>query len=99
MKKLSSEVWKHSMSFMIDDNFDNNFLQSIEPLSRFIVANCDRFTSPEQLSSFLSQDGDYSALVKLKAVVSLIGLSEERLKRVVSLVRFRFFNEDFRSES
>lgn len=96
--KISFEEWKNSMSFMIDDTFDNNFLQSIEPLTRFMVANCDQFTSSEQLSSFLSLDEDYSALVKLKAFVSLIGLSEERLKRVVSLVRFRFFNEDFRSE-
>jgi hypothetical protein len=96
--KISFEHWKNSMSFMIDDTFDNNFLQSIEPLTRFIVTNCDQFASPEQLSSFLSLDGDYSALVKLKAFVSLIGLSEERLKRVVSLVRFRYNNEDFRSE-
>jgi hypothetical protein len=28
MQKISFEEWKNSMSFMIDDVFDNNFLQS-----------------------------------------------------------------------
>ncbi len=96
--KISFEVWKNSMSFMIDDDFDNNFLHSIEPLTQFIIANCDQFSDPQKLSIFLSTDEMFSAFEKLKAFVSLIGLSEERLKRVVSLVRFRYNNEDFRSE-
>ncbi len=86
------------MSFMIDDNFDNNFLLSIEPLTQFINTNCNRFSNPEQLSVFLTEDDDFSALEKLKAFVSLIGLSEERLKRVVSLVRYRHNDEEFRTE-
>lgn len=96
--KISFDVWKNSMSFMIDDDFDNNFLHSIEPLTQFIVSNCDQFSNPQKLSVFLSTDEVFPALEKLKAIVSLIGLSEERLKRVVSLVRFRYINEDFRSE-
>ncbi|MBP1618603.1 MAG: hypothetical protein H6Q14_2430 [Bacteroidetes bacterium] len=28
MRKISFEDWKNSMSFMIDDEFDNNFLHS-----------------------------------------------------------------------
>lgn len=32
MNKISFEDWKNSMSFMIDDKFDNNFLHSVEPL-------------------------------------------------------------------
>jgi len=86
------------MSFMIDDEFDNNFLHSIEPLTQFIVNNCNQFSNHQQLSDFLSVDGDFLAIDKLKAFVSLIGLSEERLKRVVSLVRFRYNDEDFRTE-
>ena len=98
MLKISFEDWKNSMSFMIDDNFDNNFLLSIEPLTRFINQNCQLFSNAEPLSSFLTSDSEFKALDKLKAFVSLIGLSEERLKRVVSLVRFRFYQEDFKSE-
>jgi len=98
MNKISFEDWKNSMSFMIDDEFDNNFLHSIEPLTQFIVNNCNQFSNHQQLSEFLSVDGDFLAIDKLKAFVSLIGLSEERLKRVVSLVRFRYNDEDFRTE-
>jgi len=43
MPKISFEDWKNSMSFMIDDDFDNNFLLSIEPLANYINANCDQF--------------------------------------------------------
>lgn len=71
---------------------------SIEPLTCFINKNCSQFSDPLLLSTFLSQDGEFSALEKLKAFVSLIGLSEERLKRVVSLVRYRYNGEDFRTE-
>jgi hypothetical protein len=98
MPKISFEDWKNSMSFMIDDIFDNNFLLSIEPLTGFINQNCDQLSNPHQLSIFLTTDAEFSALVKLKAFVSLIGLSEERLKRVVSLVRYRYNGEDFRTE-
>ena len=98
MNKISFEDWKNSMSFMIDDEFDNNFLNSIEPLTQFIVDNSNKFSTHQQLSDFLSVDGDFLAVDKLKAFVSLIGLSEERLKRVVSLVRFRYNNDDFRTE-
>jgi len=83
---------------MIDDDFDNSFLMSIEPLTRYINENCCQFTNTKQLSDFLTADSDFQALVKLKAFVSLIGLSEERLKRVVSLVRHRFYGEIFRTE-
>jgi hypothetical protein len=98
MDKLSFEEWKNSMSFMIDDDFDNNFLLSIEPLARYINQNCSRFSDPIELSDFLMNDEDFSALEKLKSLVSLIGLSEERLKRVVSLIRYSQYNEDFKSE-
>lgn len=98
MPKLSFEEWKNSMSFMIDDEFDNNFLLSIESLTQFINANCNQFVNPQQLSDFLTIDDIFSASEKLKAFVSLIGLSEERLKRVVSLVRYRHNNEEFRTE-
>jgi hypothetical protein len=98
MPKISFEDWKNSMSFMIDDTFDNNFLLSIEPLTRFINQNCDRFSTPQELTIFLSTNNEFTAVEKLKAFVSLIGLSEERLKRVVSLLRFRYNDEDFRTE-
>ena len=98
MNIISFEDWKNSMSFMIDDEFDNNFLHSIEPLTQFIVNNCNQFSKHQLLSDFLSVDTEFLAIDKLKAFVSLIGLSEERLKRVVSLVRFRFNMEDFRTE-
>ena len=98
MAKISFEEWKNSMSFMIDDEFDNNFLRSIEPLAQFIINNCTHFSNAQELSNFLTTDGEFSALDKLKAFVSLIGFSEERLKRVVSLVRFRYSGEDFRTE-
>ena len=98
MSKISFEDWKNSMSFMIDDHFDNNFLLSIEPLTKFINSNCMRFSNPEELSTFLTEEDNFSQLEKLKAFVSLIGLSEERLKRVVSLLRYRFNGEEFRTE-
>lgn len=98
MPKISFEDWKNSMSFMIDDAFDNNFLLSIEPLTAFINQNCDRFSTPQELTNFLTTDNEFTAVEKLKAFVSLIGLSEERLKRVVSLLRYRHNDEDFRTE-
>lgn len=98
MFKISFENWKNSMSFMIDDAFDNNLLLSIEPLTVFINQNCDQFSNSDKLSNFLTTEGEFSAVKKLKAFVSLIGLSEERLKRVVSLVRYRYNGEDFRTE-
>lgn len=98
MPKISFEDWKNSMSFMIDDVFDNNFLSSIEPLTRFINRNCNQLSEIEGLTNFLTFDTEFTALEKLKAFVSLIGLSEERLKRVVSLLRYRYNNEEFRTE-
>ena len=87
------------MSFMLDDEFDNSFLQSITPLTRLINESCINFSNQVELSSFLTNDsGNISALLKLKAFISLIGLSEERLKRVVSLIRFKFFGQEFRTE-
>ncbi len=98
MTKISFEDWKNSMSFMIDDEFDNSFLSSIEPLTIFINRNCNQLSQIEGLTSFLTVDNEFTALKKLKAFVSLIGLSEERLKRVVSLLRYRYNNEEFRTE-
>lgn len=99
MAKISFDEWKNSMSFMIDDDFDNNFLQTITPLTRLINQSCQDFNNPEKLSTFLSTDSEnISSLLKLKAFVSVIGFSEERLKRVVSLVRFKFLGEEFRTE-
>ena len=98
MAKISFDNWKNSMSFMIDDEFDNTFLNSIEPLTRFINTNCVNFSNTEQLAEFLLTEVEFSALTRLKAFVSLIGLSEERLKRVVSMLRFRFNGEEFRTE-
>jgi hypothetical protein len=98
MPKISFEDWKNSMSFMIDDTFDNNFLLSIEPLTRFINQNCDHFSTSQGLTNFLTIGNEFKAVEKLKAFVSIIGLSEERLKRVVSLVRYRHHDENFRSE-
>lgn len=98
MNKISFENWKNSMPFMIDNNFDNNFLLSIEPLTRFINQNSTQFSNADQLTDFLTTNTEFTALIKLKALVSLIGLSEERLKRVVSLIRYRYYNEEFRSE-
>lgn len=98
MPKITFEDWKNSMSFMIDDEFDNNFLLSIEPITTYINLNCNRLSTPEELSIFLTEKDNFSPLEKLKAFVSLIGLSEERLKRVVSLLRYRHNGEEFRTE-
>ncbi len=98
MTKILFEDWKNSMAFMIDDDFDHTFLHSIEPLTQLMIKSCSQFSNPLQLSDFLIVDGEFSALKKLKAFVSLIGLSEERLKRVVSLIRYRYNKEDFKTE-
>lgn len=99
INKIAFEDWKNSMSFMIDDEFDNNFLQSITPLTNLINESCNNFNNAEKLTLFLTQDStNFTALIKLKAFISVIGLSEERLKRVVSLVRFKFFQQTFKSE-
>lgn len=87
------------MSFIIDDRFDNALLKSIEPLTTEINNECYQFSDTDKLSEFLTaNDGDIEPLIKLKALISLIGLSEERLKRIVSLIRFKFNNEEFKSE-
>lgn len=96
-KKLSFECWKNSMSFLIDDDFDQNFLSSIEQLTVFINNNCHLFSDFHNLCDFLLSDDIFSAVTKLKALVSIIGLSEERLKRVVSLIRYRN-QQEFRTE-
>ncbi|PIX12226.1 MAG: hypothetical protein COZ74_11905, partial [Flavobacteriaceae bacterium CG_4_8_14_3_um_filter_31_8] len=99
MDKLSFEDWKNSMSFMVDDDFDNTFLGTIIPLTQLINNNCASFSNSDNLTLFLTTNTNgITALKKLKAFISVIGLSEERLKRVVSLVRFKFFNQEFRSE-
>lgn len=98
MAKISFKEWKNSMSFLIDDEFDQQFMHSIEKLTVFINEQCEAFSNPEQLGFFLINDGVFTALEKLRALVSLIGLSEERLKRVVSLLRYRYYGEDFRTE-
>jgi len=98
MNKISFEEWKNTMTFMIDDEFDNSFLLSIEPLTKYININCEKFSNNKSLNLFLTKEDQFSALQKLKAFVSLIGLSEERLKRVISLIRFRYYGEDFRTE-
>ncbi len=67
-------------------------------MTQFVVNNCNHFSNHQQLSDFLSVDSDFLAVDKLKAFISLIGFSEERLKRVVSLVRFRYFEGDFKTE-
>lgn len=99
MNKLSFEDWKNSMSFMIDDEFDQTFLKSTEEFAKFLNSSCDKFSDKDQLKKFLTQDDEnYSSLIKLKALVSLIGFSEERLKRAVTLARREFFGEKFKSE-
>ncbi|MHA3786596.1 DpnII family type II restriction endonuclease [Flavobacterium hauense] len=98
MEKLSFDNWKNTMSFVIDDEFDNRFLNSIEPLAKFINESCVSFSNHDDLANFLISKDRFTPELKLKAFVSLIGLSEERLKRVVSLVRFRYYNEEFKSE-
>lgn len=98
MNKLPFDTWKNSMSFMIDDEFDNQFLLSIRPLVDCVTANCHQFSNNEDLSDFLTSNNDYPASLKLKAFISLIGLSEERLKRVVSLIRYRIYEDSFRTE-
>ncbi len=99
MNKLPFNAWKNSMSFMIDDEFDENFLGSITNLTNYINKSCHLFSSNNLLSEFLTDNNvEFSQLLRLKVLVSVIGLSEERLKRVVSLIRFKFNNENFRSE-
>lgn len=86
------------MSFMLDDEFDNIFLHSIDALANHINQNALLFSDRNNLSNFLTIDDSFTSLIKLKAFIALIGLSEERLKRVVSLIRYRFYNETFKSE-
>lgn len=98
MKKISFDDWKNSMSFLIDDEFDNNFLQSIKPIAQYINKKAKYLNKKEELSKFLTIDDEFKAVIKLKAFVALIGLSEERLKRVVSLLRYQVFRSDFKTE-
>lgn len=98
-QKLSFDEWKNSMSFLIDDEFDRSFLGSITPLTGLINTHAAHFADPAFLEAFLGGDSaGFTALEKLKAFVSVIGLSEERLKRIVSMVRYRFNQEVFKSE-
>lgn len=84
---------------MLDDEFDNNFMNSIEQLTGLITESANTFSNSETLSQFLlANEHGIAPLTRLKSLISLIGLSEERLKRVVSLVRFRFLGEEFSSE-
>src|SRR5450755_286545 len=99
MNKITFDDWKNKMSFLIDDKFDNTFLKSIEGLTILINKSCASFSNPKSLTYFLIKgDIGFTPLIKLSAFVSLIGLSEERLKRVVSLIRYKFFSEEFKTE-
>lgn len=99
MDKLPFNEWKDSMSFMIDDDFDANFLGNIDELTYFINSSCINFSSYENLKKFLIYDKDpFPPEIKLKSFISLIGFSEERLKRVGSLIRSSFLKEKFASE-
>jgi len=99
MQKLSFEYWKNSMSFMIDDEFDKSFLGSINELTLMINREANNFSTENDLENFLIIGNDeFRMITRLKALISLIGLSEERLKRVVSLIRFKFFKENFKTE-
>ena len=46
MVKILFDEWKNSMSFMIDDNFDKNFLQTITPLTKLVNKSCRNFSNP-----------------------------------------------------
>lgn len=54
MEKLSFEDWKNSMSFMIDDEFDNTFLGNIIPLTELININCSIYSNKDCLTEFLT---------------------------------------------
>lgn len=87
------------MSFMLDDDFDTKFLGNITDLVKYLNSVAPSLNSKNELMSFLSTTtGEFSPMIKLKALVSLIGLSEERLKRVISLVRYKFLDHSFNSE-
>ena len=99
--KLTFKQWKESMSFMLDDTFDQEFLADIKELVTFINNQASSLTTSDGMKRFLKANDEYKKfppLIRLKALVSLIGLSEERLKRVVTLVRINIFKESFRSE-
>jgi len=99
MQKISFDDWKNSMSFLIDDEFDQNFLGSIDPLVTLIVESCDSFANEEELERFLTTSNRVAdAHKRLQAFIALIGLSEERLKRIVSLIRYRHYNVNFNTE-
>ena len=99
MQKISFEEWKNSMSFLIDDEFDQTFLKSTEKFAIFINNSCEKFSDKDELTKFLTEDDEiYNSLIKLKALISLIGFSQERLKRAVTLARREFFGEKFKSE-
>jgi hypothetical protein len=98
MNKLTFDQWKNSMSFMIDDTFDTQFLGSLKNIIQHINEVAFNLSDKSQLAVFLTTSNAFSPELKLKALVSLIGLSEERLKRVISLVRFKFLDQGFNSE-
>lgn len=99
MQKISFESWKNSMSFMIDDDFDHSFLGSIKELTVLINQSAHLFSDKTTLGQFVLDGANgFESLLRLKALVSLIGLSEERLKRAVSLVRYKFYGDVFKSE-
>lgn len=80
---------------MLDDTFDNKFLGSLKETIEYINELAPNFSDKDQLTTFLvSKTKGVDTTLKLKALVSLIGLSEERLKRVISLVRVKFLNHE-----
>ena len=58
MDKLSFEDWKNSMSFMVDDDFDNSFLGTIIPLTQLINNKCTSFSNSDDLIVFLTTETD-----------------------------------------
>jgi hypothetical protein len=99
MQKIGFDLWKNSMSFLIDDEFDRTFLGGVRELADFIVDSRHDLQEAETLNDLLTNvEHEISSVMRLKSLVSIIGLSEERLKRVVSLVRFKFFQENFQTE-
>lgn len=86
------------MSFIVDDEFDNSFIRSTLDLAEYIRDHAENMQDEESLTSFVFDKDRFDPLLKLRALVSVVGLSEERLKRVVSLLRYRYNEDDFRTE-
>lgn len=83
IKKMSLEDFKKSMSsFYVDSSFEEEMKKKQEAMVKDIRKELKDINTREGLEKYIRSDKD-----ALKILTSFLGISEERFKRIVSMIR------------